>query len=215
MTLTSNELRWYHNEQERINRKPLGAIELEFIYSVVKSYQVHNDRPAFLISVTMFKDKKGNNVVNNRDVIFSADTDEIRDKWIIAIEYLKTKAIYDAYAAKNRNVGFNALGSANDMPQNHDNDRFNKQSLLVDFGFALKQKTTYSRMNRTNSLPTSMNTSGSSFHQRRATNALTGTMPGQRRASLVRRESRIVQLSREKRSSSEDGDGPRLSYMRR
>jgi hypothetical protein len=138
VTLTSNELRWYHNEQERIDRKPLGAIELEFIYSVVKSYQVHNDRPAFLISVTMFKDKKGNNVVNNRDVIFSADTDEIRDKWIIAIEYLKTKAIYDAYAAKNRNVGFNAMGTANDMPQNHDNDRFNKQSLLVDFGFALK-----------------------------------------------------------------------------
>ena len=126
VTLTSNELSWYHNEQERLDRKPQGQIELEFIYTVVKSYQVHNDRPAFLISVTMYKDKKGNNVVDNRDIIFSAETDEIRDKWIIAIEYLKTKAIYDAYAAKNRNVGFNAMGDTNDLPKNHDNDRFNK-----------------------------------------------------------------------------------------
>lgn len=36
-----------------------------------------------------------------RDIAFSCDTEEARDKWIIAIDFLKTKAIYDAYAKKN------------------------------------------------------------------------------------------------------------------
>ena len=76
-----------------------------------------------MISVTMFKDKKGNYIIKSRDIIFSCDSDEARDKWIISIEYLKTKAIYDAYAAKNRNIGFNQTKPDDMIPKNTDDER--------------------------------------------------------------------------------------------
>ena len=79
---------------------------MEFIYNIIRSFQVHNDRPTFALSVTMWTDKSGNEK-GKREFFFSCDNEIQRDKWIIAIEYLKTKAIYDAYADKNRNVGFN------------------------------------------------------------------------------------------------------------
>jgi hypothetical protein len=58
-----------------------------------------------MISVTMFYDKAGAEK-SKRDIFFSCDTDQERDKWIIAIDYLKTRAIYDAYAKKSSLVGF-------------------------------------------------------------------------------------------------------------
>ena len=38
VVLNGKELSWYHNENELWDRKPLGTIELEFIYNIIKSY---------------------------------------------------------------------------------------------------------------------------------------------------------------------------------
>ena len=107
-TLTAKELQWFHNDAELQSKRPLGSINLEFIYGVFKSFQVHNDRPTFMLSVTMWADKNGIEH-GKRDFFFSCDDEISRDKWIIAIEYLKTKAIYDAYANQNSHIGFNML----------------------------------------------------------------------------------------------------------
>ena len=58
-----------------------------------------------MISVTMYLDK-GKNEKPKRDIYFSCDSAEERDKWMIAIDYLKTRAIFDAYAKKNKVVNF-------------------------------------------------------------------------------------------------------------
>ena len=39
-----------------------------------------------------------------REFFFSCDDVLTRDKWMIAIDFLKTKAVYDAYSRKNRDV---------------------------------------------------------------------------------------------------------------
>ena len=98
-----------------------------------------------MLSVTMWRNKKGKEA-GRREIFFSCDDELARDNWVITIEYLKTKAIYDAYAAKNRNVGFNML--IEDAKLDQDNDRIDKEALLIDFGFNIKQRTTIANMNR-------------------------------------------------------------------
>ena len=58
-----------------------------------------------MLSVTMWTDRD-NKEKGRRDFFFSADNVLSRDKWMIAIEFLKTKAVYDAYSRKNNNVNF-------------------------------------------------------------------------------------------------------------
>ena len=67
----------------------MGMVNLPFIYAVVKSKQAHNDKPTFMISVTMYLNSKGEEK-GKRDLYFSCATEEQRDKWMIAIDYLKT-----------------------------------------------------------------------------------------------------------------------------
>ena len=67
---------------------------------------MHNDRPTFMLSVTMWTNKKGEDK-GRREFFFSCDDEILRDKWMIAIDYLKTKAIYDSYTQRNRNIDFN------------------------------------------------------------------------------------------------------------
>lgn len=106
VAMTAKELCWYHDEAELEDQEPLGKITLEFIYNIFKSFQVHNDRPTFMLSVTMWTNKKGENK-GRREFFFSCDNEILRDRWMIAIDYLKTKAIYDSYTQRNRNIDFN------------------------------------------------------------------------------------------------------------
>jgi len=41
-----------------------------------------------------------------RILIFACETTYDRDRWIAAIDYLKTKAIYEAYSKNNKLVSF-------------------------------------------------------------------------------------------------------------
>lgn len=51
-----------------------------------------------------------------RDFFFACDTDLQMEDWIITIEFLRTKAVYDAYASKNIPVKF-PLQSAQEKKQ--------------------------------------------------------------------------------------------------
>lgn len=60
------------------------------------------------------------------------------EKWIITIEFLRTKAVYDSYARKNVPVNFPIM-AANE--QNGFKETQDHSHLLYDFGSSLKQKT--------------------------------------------------------------------------
>ena len=49
-----------------------------------------------MLSTTIWTDKKGREK-GKREFFFSCDTEHLRDKWMIAIDFLKTKATYDVY----------------------------------------------------------------------------------------------------------------------
>jgi hypothetical protein len=73
-----------------------------------------------------------------RDFFFACDTDLQMEDWIITIEFLRTKAVYDAYAQKNIPVQF-PLKSTQDNKKLEESKDWN--SLLYDFGGQLKQQT--------------------------------------------------------------------------
>ena len=151
VTLSAKELCWYHDEREYEEQSPLGKITLEFIYNNFKSFQVHNDYPTFMLSVTMWTNKKGEDK-GRREFFFSCENEILRDKWMIAIDFLKTKAIYDAYTSKNRNIDFNIQHA--EFNHDYEDNNFDKEALLNDFGRNLKQKTTMvSNKRKLNKLP--------------------------------------------------------------
>ena len=141
VTLTQYELKWYHDDEvEFINNKYMGLVKLPFIYEVVKSKQAGNEKPAFMISVTMFYDKK-NEEQGKRDIYFSCDTEQERDKWITGIDYLKTRAIYDAYAKKSPLLGFINHDAEEEIKQDEEGHDRDLSDLLYDFGDRLKGNT--------------------------------------------------------------------------
>ena len=95
-----------------------------------------------MISVTMWydRDKKEK---PKRDLFFSCDTREERDKWMTAIDYLKTRAIFDAYAKKNTLVNF--ISAKKEEEGTNEDDQHGERDLsdlLYDFGEQLKGMTT-------------------------------------------------------------------------
>ena len=146
VTLDANKLQWFHDDTELQSGDFLGSIELRFIYNVIKSYQDHNERPAFMLGVTMWNkgiDRGAKRVVKEkgkREFFFSCEDILTRDKWMIAIEFLKTKAIYDKYSKNNSNVNF-ALHTRVEEETKQEEDRIDKNSLIYDFGPSLKNET--------------------------------------------------------------------------
>ena len=141
VSLDATKLQWFHDSKELDEGKFLGSIELRFVYNVIKSYQEHTDKPTFMIGVTMWTDKAGNER-GKRDFFFSCDDVLTRDKWMIAIDFLKTKAVYDAYSRKNRDVQLGNNSREKKEETNHEEvDRVDMASLLYDFGTNLKGET--------------------------------------------------------------------------
>ena len=77
---------------------------MRFIYDVV-SIKMKDNSPSFRISVSVHINEKGKEA-GKRDITFSCHSPQDRDRWIAAIDYLKTRSIYDAYAKKNTLVNF-------------------------------------------------------------------------------------------------------------
>lgn len=71
-----------------------------------------------------------------RDFFFACDSDLQMEDWIITIEFLRTKAVYDAYASKNIPVQF-PIKSSQDKKQIEEPKNLN--SLIYDFSGQIKQ----------------------------------------------------------------------------
>lgn len=73
-----------------------------------------------------------------RDFYFACPSNYDMEDWIITIEFLRTKAVYDAYAQKNIPVQF-PLRTGKEKKSQDERKDFN--NLLYDFGGQLKSRT--------------------------------------------------------------------------
>ncbi len=80
---------------------------------------------------------------------FCCDDRDSRDKWVISLDFLRTRAIYEDYAQKNIPVKF-PLKSEEEKVQEYDSNNIN--DLLFDFANKLKGKTVVAGMGNQNKL---------------------------------------------------------------
>jgi hypothetical protein len=59
-----------------------------------------------------------------------------RDEWIAAIEFLRTRAIYESFTSQHTQVNFPL--KEEEQNENEDFEEQNKKNLLYDFGKILK-----------------------------------------------------------------------------
>ena len=99
--MDAHNFRWYHNEDEFKVGAYLGSIPLQFIYQTVASkLDSGNSESAFSISTSQWFNKSKAEM-GMRDFYFACPNSYQMDDWMISIEFLRTKAVYDAYALKN------------------------------------------------------------------------------------------------------------------
>jgi hypothetical protein len=75
----------------------LGRIPIIQIYETVNAKLQWLTRPSFSIKTTMWFDKQDEEQ-GSRQFFFAGDSTIQIEKWMITIDYLHTKAIYDQYA---------------------------------------------------------------------------------------------------------------------
>ena len=101
---------------------------------------LQNGSPSFRLGVSLYEKPKQKEA-GKRDIIFTCKTEYDRDRWAAAIEYLKTRAIYEAYAKNNKLVSFIREDINKESDKNADNDEMDLSDLLYDFGDNLKATT--------------------------------------------------------------------------
>ena len=69
-----------------------------------------DNKPSISIGVSIYE-AVSKTMTGKRHVIFTCPTAQNRDKWYAAIEYLKTKSIYDSYSKSNALVNFMSLAA--------------------------------------------------------------------------------------------------------
>ena len=75
-------------------------VNLPFVFRVVKMKKASTELPRFQIDVSLHFTRKKKEA-GRRSIIFGCNSEHECDMWMAAIEFLKTKAIYDAYAKQN------------------------------------------------------------------------------------------------------------------
>ena len=95
VTLSQTHLKWYNTEDELRADRYSGAVKLTFIFEVA-NVTVQDTDNSFRLGVSLYE-QRGKEHAGKRDLIFSCKNSFERDKWIAGIDYLKTRAIYEAY----------------------------------------------------------------------------------------------------------------------
>ena len=93
---------------------------------------------AFVLSVSMHFNKK-HQEAGRRFITFACETEQQRDKWMAAIEYLKTRAIYDQYAKRKHIVHFLKPATNEYLLADENGGERDVSDLLYNFGDKLKQ----------------------------------------------------------------------------
>jgi len=76
------------------------------IFAVVASKMNTGNSTAFSISASNWIKKRGGKDKGQRDFFYAAKTMVERDEWMAAIDFMRTKAMYEAYAVKNIPIKF-------------------------------------------------------------------------------------------------------------
>ena len=116
----------------------LGCVNLPFVYQVIKTELSNTSRPCFSISVSMSIDNKKREQ-GKCDLIFSCDSVEARDRWMACIDYLKTKAIFDAYSKNNYFINLSA--PKRPVKHNDQDGEYDEDYLVPDFGKNFRNST--------------------------------------------------------------------------
>lgn len=133
-TIDAKNFKWYHNRKELEDKTPLGVIPLQFIYQVVASKMAWLENPSFSISTTQWFNKHEEDE-GRRDFFFACDNILQLEKWIITIEYLRTRSVYEAYTKKNVPVTF-PLSINTDVRKR--DDRKDYSEIVFDFSKFLR-----------------------------------------------------------------------------
>ena len=99
ITLNQFQLNLYQNKENYIRDKFTLRVKLQYIFEVTKVTDKEGN-PGFCLGVSMHS-TKWKKEAGKRDITFVCKVTEDRDKWTASIDYLKTRAIYQAYAKKN------------------------------------------------------------------------------------------------------------------
>ena len=95
VTLSQTHLKWYNTKDLLDHDKYSGLVKLTFIFEV-SNVTVKDTDDSFRLGVSLYE-QRGKEHAGKRDLIFTCKNSFERDKWIAWIDYLKTRAIYDAY----------------------------------------------------------------------------------------------------------------------
>lgn len=151
------ELTWFAAKEDIQMDKFEGKINLSHIFEVAKISD-QNGNPAFFLGFSMYE-KRHKKEAGKRDFTFTCATQQDRDRWVAAIDYLKTRSIYLAYAKKNKLV---SLGLSSQKIKHEDqaneNSELDVNELLYDFGQKFRQSTHVG--------PSALLTSHSNFHSK-------------------------------------------------
>jgi hypothetical protein len=94
---------------------------------------------AFSISTSNWIKKRGGRDKGQRDFFYAAKTVVERDEWMAAIDFMRTKAMYEAYAAKNIPIKFPLQNEGEELS---DEEEYNTNEIMYDFGKNFKQTLT-------------------------------------------------------------------------
>lgn len=140
IVLTRDEIRWHHDASELNSNTFIGRAKLAHIYDTMRGPKQQGPKKqgiwSLRVNISMHQTMKKKEA-GRRTLIFGCESELIRDKWLAAIDYLKTKAMFDLYQKKNSLVNFMGY-EKNDDVKEHEEEELDINDLLYEFGMKLK-----------------------------------------------------------------------------
>lgn len=99
-SLSAKHFRWYHDKSELQSGIFMGSLPLVNITRCMPSFTKRQNKFAFSVNSTLMIDRNLNEV-QNQTIDFCCDDIETQNRWVISIEFLRTRAVYEDYASKN------------------------------------------------------------------------------------------------------------------
>ena len=113
---------WYQEQEHKNNKMPLGYFELKEINTVdiLPEYKIGGKQNVIKISVSSFYKK--NKKKGERSFYFSPNEKSKLYEWVISLNFLRVKAIYDEFK-----TSFGVIT----LPMNNDNKSSNKKQVKM------------------------------------------------------------------------------------
>lgn len=79
----------------------MGSVPLANVMSCIPSKNRDRNKFGFSICTSVVYDRNLQKKEGAQNLDFCCDDQESRDKWVISLDFLRTRAIYEDYAQKN------------------------------------------------------------------------------------------------------------------